>query len=176
MNKVIDCLTSYYDNPKDKIALMVGALILKFVVVIIGAIILFNILEPMGIIDTSSTSSNVEDIDSIISKGYTLMILLLILAAFTEEMMFRFPLVLFNNGERYKQLIAVIGFSILFGYIHGNVYNIFMQGFGGLILSIVFLKCGGSDPFKIKNVLIGILCSTTVHATFNIIVISLTIT
>lgn len=176
MTKIIDYIIDYITDPihgtKEKILFMSGALILEFVVAVTSVIIIFNILGPMGIIDTSDTSSHMADIDTLSEKGYIIIVLILFISALVEELMFRFPLVILNNN-RNIQFIAIVLFSILFGLVHGDIYNIFIQGSSGIILSIVFLKCGGSDPFNNKNVLIGLLCSTTVHATFNIITITM---
>jgi hypothetical protein len=40
-------------------------------------------------------------------------------------------------------LIIAIPASMYFGYLHGGYVHILMQGIGGYILSIVYIKCGG---------------------------------
>ena len=76
-----------------------------------------------------------------------------------EEMMFRWiPLLLlfmvlnplcrnskiskkqYLNIERYALLSVVMLSSLQFGYVHGNVYNILIQGVLGLTLMIIYLR------------------------------------
>jgi hypothetical protein len=53
-------------------------------------------------------------------------------------------------------LVATLFLSIIFGYIHGNVLNIFIQGWGGIAYSILFLKCGGGQFKSLWSMLTGI--------------------
>ncbi len=46
-------------------------------------------------------------------------------------------------GLRFFISPAVFISSAHFGYMHGGLLNIPLQGVGGLILCLVFLKCGG---------------------------------
>lgn len=68
---------------------------------------------------------------------------------FLEEAMFRVPL-MFPIGLYRARIvpfsaipIAAVLLSFIFGYLHGNLWNVGLQGFAGLLLSLVFLKSGG---------------------------------
>lgn len=82
-----------------------------------------------------------------------------------EEVMFRFPLALFVEGDWRMGdiLIVAVLLSALFGILHGGLINIFLQGVGGFLWSLVFLKCGGAE----KNYAKGVLASTLCHFFFN---------
>lgn len=94
----------------------------------------------------------VEDFIDTIYFGFTLL-------PFTEETLFRWiPLLLlfmvlnplcrnpkiskkqYLNIERYLLLSVVILISLQFGFVHGNVYNILIQGVLGLNLMIIYLR------------------------------------
>lgn len=42
--------------------------------------------------------------------------------------------------EKYGIALMVLISSTIFGYVHGNAYNIAFQGVGGLLLFAVFLR------------------------------------
>ncbi len=91
--------------------------------------------------------------------------------AFLEEIIFRLGplsiLVVITQKFLWKPLPIVLGvvmvFSIIFGWAHGNCFNVFVQGVGGLILSFVYLKCGGLRGDWAK----GTFSSTVVHFLYN---------
>lgn len=61
-----------------------------------------------------------------------------------EEIIFRLlPLAVWLKITKKTKKILLIGIIIIscaaFGYVHGNVYNIFMQGIGGANLFLLFL-------------------------------------
>lgn len=93
---------------------------------------------------------------------------LILIKGLLEETIWRFaPLSLGTiilGQSRLILIIAIIS-SIGFGIIHGNFLNIFQQGIGGLILSIMFLKCGGFQGKYVK----AFLTTSTAHILFNII-------
>ena len=59
--------------------------------------------------------------------------------------------------------LGALALSIAFGLVHGSFKNIFVQGIGGLVYSIIFLKCGGFQRRFFK----AIASSTLAHAAFN---------
>ncbi len=66
--------------------------------------------------------------------------------AFSEEIKFRlFPLaIVVEIGWSIKRiLIVAAASSLIFGYIHGGWPCIFLQGIGGFLYCLLFLKCGG---------------------------------
>ena len=73
------------------------------------------------------------------SMGQTL-IRMCIIAPVWEELAFRYvPQKLFGNLNRTA---TIIGSSVFFGYIHGGVPNIFIQGVAGVVLSLVYIYSG----------------------------------
>ena len=65
-----------------------------------------------------------------------------------EELIFRtLPLGLiahFSSGKPRRALLAIriIATSVIFGWLHGGLIHVFIQGVSGAGLAIVFLKCG----------------------------------
>lgn len=93
-------------------------------------------------VDVSGISSHVKLVNDITPGLFAAMFM----AVITEEALFRFsPLFLaveLNCPLWLIILIAMIS-SMIFGYVHGNAYNIFIQGIGGFFTCLLFLKCGG---------------------------------
>lgn len=102
----------------------------------------------------------------------------IVICAGIEEAIFRlFPLVIIQllffpllkeKGKTILLLSSVVILSVLFGYLHGNVLNITLQGVAGLFFSVLYLKRGGywnNDPVK------GLCSSTAAHALFNIVLV-----
>lgn len=73
--------------------------------------------------------------------------------------------------SKYILIIAMIS-SIWFGIMHGNIFNIFIQGIGGFILCIMFLKCGGFQKKYTK----AFLTTSTTHILLNIILFGIRLT
>ena len=99
---------------------------------------------------------------------------IMFLAALTEEIFFRLPLALLAKIKVPKRgiLTCALVLSIIFGYCHGGSYYIFVQGVSGVILSMLFLECGGYQGKIIKPIMV----SATAHFLFNgVIAISLLI-
>jgi len=74
------------------------------------------------------------------------MVLVVFVTVFIEELLFRtLPIFVarwINPSIRWIFAIAVIA-TIVFGYIHGGVANIFIQGVAGLFFAIIYIKGGG---------------------------------
>jgi membrane protease YdiL (CAAX protease family) len=87
--------------------------------------------------------------------------------ALIEELMFRFlPLsfvLLFCRNRFIWVILAMIASSAIFGYLHGGLQFIGIQGVGGIFLSIIFLKCGGMNFNFVK----ATICSTAMHFLYN---------
>jgi membrane protease YdiL (CAAX protease family) len=96
-----------------------------------------------------------------------------VLGPFLEEIIFRLiPIVIvlifgwiIHRGwfETYLMYLTLLVVSLFFGYIHGNEVNIFIQGVGGLVYSIVFLKWSGWG----RNLIKGLCATTFVHGSWN---------
>lgn len=64
----------------------------------------------------------------------------------------------------FRGLIVIsIVTSMVFGVMHGAYYKIAIQGVGGLILCVVFLKCGAIR----KDFFVGLLSATAAHTLYN---------
>lgn len=91
----------------------------------------------------------------------------LFIAAAAEELIFRlFPLVaaFLIFGRRLIPVLAIaLGASLIFGVLHGNYLNIFIQGASGFLLSLLFLKCGGYNG----NILKAVASSSLGHFLLN---------
>lgn len=83
---------------------------------------------------------------------------------FKEELDYRVPLFFMAF---FPPLIipSILIFSGLFGLIHCDITNVFVQGSAGIILSIMFLKCGGVGR-NILGGLKGLSASTATHTIF----------
>ncbi len=72
---------------------------------------------------------------------------LMFLGVFFEEVIFRLPLAFGINAHWpfYGILIFAAVLSTIFGFVHGGIKHIFVQGVGGIPYYILFLKCGGLE-------------------------------
>lgn len=94
----------------------------------------------------------------------------LLFGAMLEEYVFRLVPLKFvlNRNIGFEELTKVVlVVSAFFGYIHGGIEHVFIQGLGGIVLSVVFLKCGGLN----KNYRKAYICSTASHYSFNMILL-----
>lgn len=93
-----------------------------------------------------------------------------------EEVLYRLPLALLLQLRlhilRFDQhpinvwpfiFLAVAILSIGFGYAHGGVDHIFVQGVGGFFFSLLFIKCGGNNGRFVK----ALACTIIAHILFN---------
>jgi len=72
--------------------------------------------------------------------------IILPIAVIIEELIFRIaPLIIAVRlfDTLWKVLIVGILTSIVFGFAHGSIAHIFLQGIMGMLYVILFLKCGG---------------------------------
>lgn len=92
-------------------------------------------------------------------SDFTSSLFLIPMCAFFEELLFRwFPMIMFFTGlallgkvckfgkvekmkiEKYGVAVVVIASSVVFGLIHGNAYNILLQGVSGVIFCMFYLR------------------------------------
>jgi membrane protease YdiL (CAAX protease family) len=134
-----------------------------------GLILLVVFLDFLSAFIITATWPEIHNKVSEIKIHHSLDLMLPVILAFgalSEEAVFRlFPLGLAVNvwGASYKVIAVALISSAIFGVLHGNLYNIFYQGVGGLLYSLVFLKCGGMN----RNYGKAVCCSTGAHFTFN---------
>lgn len=93
------------------------------------------------------------------TSEFTNSFLLVPFAAVTEEMIFRWlPMLLLTFGltiafrkgsltaerffyvEKRAILVVVVVSSVVFGFVHGNIFNVLMQGVSGTIMYIIYLR------------------------------------
>ena len=94
------------------------------------------------------------------NSEFTNSFLLVPITAVAEEVLFRWgPMVVlvfsltycYRNGhltkqrffevEKYCLLALTLLSSIIFGWVHGNVFNILLQGVSGVIFYVIYLRC-----------------------------------
>jgi membrane protease YdiL (CAAX protease family) len=93
----------------------------------------------------------------------------LFLHAAVEETVFRFLILstirpLWDRNPR-KYLEYILFFSLLFGAFHSSIGGILIQGLNGILISLLFLKCGGFN-YEYKKAL---ATSSLAHFLFNAI-------
>ena len=92
--------------------------------------------------------------------------------AFPEELVFRlFPLGLClasKENRKFLPIAAIVG-SFLFGWAHGSLLNVCIQGVAGIVYCILFVMIGheGDEVALVKATLTTTLC----HAFWNTIAI-----
>lgn len=144
---------SYIDRFFDRIKQMhvVKVFLLAWVINLFWMIIVGGTLFLLGVEFSQHVAS---------SNEFTNSFLLLPFAGFSEEVLFRWgPALavsviltyLYRSGqlskekffyvERYALLFLVVVSSIIFGWVHGNIFNVLIQGFSGAIMFIIYLRC-----------------------------------
>ena len=134
----------------------------------------------------SNKENNTNSNDVTIDLESPWLVVFLAYAAFAEELMFRFlPLVIIfsiikrvlPNVNIFSRLLLIVASSFLFGISHGGLDHLLVQGVAGVVLCIVFLKCGGAaekvsyESSYIRANLRGLLCSIFTHFWINYIII-----
>ena len=95
-------------------------------------------------------------------------LLSIVLLALIEEVIYRLPLSIFVKLKfpTWAIMIVAIILSVIFGLAHGNALNILVQGWAGLLYSILYLKCGGMQGKPGK----AIFVTTLAHSLHNTLV------
>jgi hypothetical protein len=102
------------------------------------------------------------------SMPITFMCILLPIFVMSEEFFFRLSLMFFVHKQPKVIFMSAVFLSALFGYAHGGIGYILIQGFSGLMLCLVFLKCGGLQEKPGK----AFRSSSAVHLIFNWIILT----
>lgn len=102
--------------------------------------------------------------------GFLLMFLLFI---FEEELFYRFPLAFFVwlKWPLKRMLLVAATLSLLFGFFHGGILYVFLQGTIGFGLCLIFLKCGGSHKRYFK----AIGATTLTHCFLNGVLLAISV-
>ncbi len=174
------------------IAILKGSLLSFLITVISGVIIqMIKNLIPNSVIENmSSHTMPIQKISFAILPWF----------AFQEELIFRvvpitiFMILFFGTITLYERVhntlldarikhLGIIGLvitciisSIIFGYIHGNIMNVFIQGIAGVIYFIVWIYCFMITMNLKNNLLLAIIiatyASTMAHAADNAYILS----
>lgn len=118
-------------------------------------------------------SRMIETLSTLFSISFFYGALIIAVAAFTEELLFRFlPVVVFRwiLGEKTEVFfLAAVTSSTIFGYEHGGLVFILSQGVVGFLWFMLYLKCGG---FRGGRGHFKALATTSVlHFIFNMIIV-----
>lgn len=136
--------------------------------------IFFILVLIFGMPERSPRENYSEDIVRLPILVWDFPLVLLYLAAI-EEFLFRVILLylvmlvsrmVLGKRDFGYVLFAIVWSSIYFGYIHGGIIHIFIQGVAGVLFCLVFLKCGGYQG-KIAK---AFYCSTLCHALVNLLI------
>lgn len=113
---------------------------------------------------------------------FYLLVLIIPFAALAEEILFRFfPFLIvfelcakFDIRPKVPVLLVSIAASFLFGVLHGNILNVFVQGTAGLVYTYIFLTFSTDDPFmgtlegnEILKLNRGLMASSVMHTLSN---------
>jgi membrane protease YdiL (CAAX protease family) len=110
------------------------------------------------------------------------LLLYLLVGAISEEFKYRFiPLIVVYGILKVitpklslaLQMLIILISSFIFGVAHGGYDHLLVQGLGGIVLCIIFLKCGGNGTGSVdviredRSVLKGWIFSSGTHLTMN---------
>jgi len=132
---------------------------------------------------TENLGSNTVDLDDVFGKYPVWLVLFLgcVLAPLAEEIVFRFipfgvlKVIHDRTGlldHLYGTLIlllVLLGTSFTFGFYHGGIGNVFLQGVGGLVSGVVFIHWGVYNGHPGR----GLAASTIVHGSWNLLIMGL---
>ncbi|HXV26765.1 MAG TPA: CPBP family glutamic-type intramembrane protease [Candidatus Paceibacterota bacterium] len=141
------------------IAALPGITALMFMLSLSGYV-LAKLLVPIG-------NEGGEAINEFLSRTPFLVVMaVMVLVVLVEEAVFRLPLLipLHFAGPGKVTAASVIVLSVVFGELHGS-WHFMVQGLSGIVLSLVFLKCGGVRGRW--GYLKGYACAAVVHYSFN---------
>ncbi|TSC88864.1 MAG: hypothetical protein G01um10143_761 [Parcubacteria group bacterium Gr01-1014_3] len=108
-------------------------------------------------------------------QGHGFGIIDLVTSAFKEELSFRLlplgPLIFFWKKIYIPVLLLMSAIaSVAFGLGHGHTYNILLQGCGGFILCLFFIKACSVDSYRSRIFQLRALVITTfAHALYNLV-------
>lgn len=120
--------------------------------------IVFCVLEWYGFIPTTGDWQGTDDMSPDTFLGFIIvMIVSTPFVAPMEELLFRAPLSLLSRKSPRMVALSSLVLSGLFGYVHGGLATVPVQGVLGILLSLIYLKAGGSTgkfirPFVVSSV------------------------
>lgn len=151
-------------------------LIVKFLLYSVGITIAYNFFRD-------NLGSNTVDIGEILAEHPVWLVLLAgcVIMPLLEEIAFRFiPFGILRTIHDQTGFLdsklgritlwgVLLGTSFMFGFHHGGIGNIFLQGIGGLINGAVFIHWGVLNGHPGR----GLVASTVVHGSWNFLIMGL---
>lgn len=180
MKKLINSAVAWYLRPAPIWSLIWFAPIVIFISILSQIIVFYFFIKDPTVLPENRPPEEMCD-----SKIW--IIAIYFICGFGEEFIFRlvpfiFFLYLCDEVELVKKyvnkkflfILIVLISSIFFGLAHGNIYNILIQGIGGVIFFLVFIKYSGHPDEYDVPLSRGLLASSVVHIGFNMTSYSLT--
>lgn len=149
IEKVFSAIDRFFERIKQMH--VVKVFLLAWVINFVWSLVVGGTLILLGVKFSQHVSSNNE---------FTNSFLLLPLVGFAEEVLFRWGpslaislmlTYLYRYGkiskgkffyvEKCVLFCVVVVTSIIFGWVHGNVFNVLIQGVSGVIIFIIYLRC-----------------------------------
>lgn len=139
---------------------------LVFVADVILTVVLLTILSYVDVLDEA------EDVGVEIASW--LFVATILYISFEEELMFRIiPLLV--ALKFIKQSAGLVGVALLtavvFGYVHGGVYNILLQGIGGFLYAVIFIKYSQNGTRILEASLLVIVLHTFFNGLIGIVLL-----
>lgn len=137
---------------------------------VLNALVLGTILRGIPSSQISENTWNEADTATTLEQfGFLGLAEHLVGSAVVEEILFRFlPLALLERvGGKYRrtlQLGGSVAVSGVFGYLHGGVANVFLQGVTGFALSLIYLQ----TRVRSKSHALALFHSARAHLFFNL--------
>lgn len=144
-------------------------------------------IMPDNALDSGNSVSVAREITSVYYYGRIYLIEYFLNHAFIEELFFRFLPIIFLAQWRYcggkvvcdsssfRTRLVVGVASIIFGWLHGGFWNIFVQGVYGVAFAAVFIFAANKAPVRFGRVtrsVIGLYAATLIHAFSNYALVS----
>ena len=144
------------------------------------------IFMPAGALDSENTISTAQEIINVYYVGQVYLVEYLLDHAFYEELFFRFlPLIFlarwqYRNQQMrcdtssFRTVFVVAVSSVIFGWLHGGFWNIFVQGVYGVAFAAVFIMAANNvpGPFgRMTRSVFGLWAATCIHAFSNYAII-----
>lgn len=172
----------------DKLYRWIDGILIVMIVLAVTRIVtgIATMVMPENALASENAIAVAQEMSNVYYQGGVALMDYLLNNAFYEELIFRFlPIMIFAKWTRdnndYKCLafaprtLVVVGIcSIVFGWLHGGFWNIFVQGVYGVAFSAVFIFTVNKLPStfgRMTKSVLGLAVSTLVHAFSNYAII-----
>ncbi len=138
------------------VLLLIGSLLLQALYVLV---VIYPSIES-GLLKVPSENGN--GIVAFIHEVTPIkLIVVLMLTMALEEIIFRLPLAVAARFLPFRWIMLVaLTLSTAFGYVHAQMPGVAIQGVGGFIMCLLFLKCGGLNKKITKPYFVCLLSHT----------------